>query len=200
MAENVMAKIKTENRGGARKNAGRKPKASTKGAYFSTRLAASTRDRLEREAEKSGLSLSNEIQRRLVESLDERNAWGPPHVRDLARLVMHLATQVEGASGKSWNADRFTYEALKAAFEITISWLAPENDVIVPAHLEEMAKLTPGLTTPTGYAAAVALGLRDRMRADPPTGGHPKTHHIPNSFYELPALGDKLALKRESEK
>ena len=195
-----MAKIKQGSRGGSRQNAGRKPKGTTKSAYFSTRLDGATRDRLEREAENAGLSLSNEIQRRLTESLNEKNAWGPPHVRDLARLVMHLAMQVEGPTGKPWNADRFTYEALKAAFEITMSWLAPENDIVVPAHLEQMAKQVPGLSTPAGVGAAAALGLRDRLTVEAPTGGHPKTHHIPNSFYELPALGEKLALKREDQK
>ncbi|WP_157158012.1 hypothetical protein [Bradyrhizobium genomosp. III] len=194
-----MAKIKPESRGGARKNAGRKPQAVTKSAYFSTRLDDATRDRLEREAAKSGHSLSREIQNRLTESLNEKNAWGAPHVRDFARMAMHLAAQVEATTGKPWNEDQFTFEALRRAFEISMVLLNPGTEVVVPAHLREMEQLVPEHTTPAGIGSAIALGLRDRMMMEPPQGKRPKNVHTPNSFYELPALGGRLS-KKEGQK
>src|SRR5712664_924463 len=166
MAEVVMAKIKSENRGGARKNAGRKPKETTKSAYFSTRLDAGTRDRLEREAKKSGLSLSNASQRRLNDSLIEKNAWGPPHVRDLARLAMHLALQVEGLTERPWTADRFTFEALKVAIELAMGKYAPKGDLVTPRIVEMSyeanrelfpAEVAEFHRTPAGVASATAL-------------------------------------------
>ncbi|MGM4957218.1 TraY domain-containing protein [Bradyrhizobium barranii] len=195
-----MAKIKMENRGGARKNAGRKPQAVTKNAYFSTRLDDATRDRLEREAEKSGHSLSREIQNRLEDSLNEKNAWGAPHVRDFARLAMHLANQVEGVTGKQWLEDQFTFEALKRALDISLALLNPTTSVIVPPHLREMEQLVPGYATPAGVGSAAALGLRDRMMMDAPTGRLAPNVHMPNSFYELPTLGEKLFSKKEGKK
>ena len=74
------------------------------------------------------------------------------------------------------------------------------GEVAVPAHLEQIAKQAPSIGTPAGVGAAAALGLRDRMAMEAPAGVHQKTLHIPNSFYELPALGEKLALKREDQK
>lgn len=195
-----MAKIKTENRGGARKNAGRKPSATAKTAYFSTRLDDATRDRLEREAAKSGHSLSREIQSRLAESLNEKNAWGASHVRDFARLAMHLANGVEATTGRPWNEDQFTFEALKRALEISMALLNPATELVVPPHLKEMEQLVPEHTTPAGIGSATALGLRDRMLADAPQGKRPKNVHTPNSFYELPTLGEKLFPKKEGTK
>jgi hypothetical protein len=200
MTENVMAQIKTQGRGGVRKNAGRKPQAVKKSAYFSTRLDEATRERLERDAAEGGVSLSEEIQRRLKDSLNEKNDWGQPHVRSLARLIMHLAERVDMITHRTWSEDQFAFEALKRAIDISFEWLDPKGEVVMPAHLEATLKYAPAMATPDGVAATVALGLREQMMMDEPSGRVEPNVRTAKEVYGLPRLGAKLFSKREGEK
>lgn len=194
-----MAEIKPERRGGARKNAGRKPLAVTKSAYFSTRLDEATRDRLEREAASADppRSLSAEIQMRLKDSLNEKHDEFAPHVRALGHLVMHLATGIELSTGRPWNEDQFAHQALKRALEVSLAWSNPGGDAATPNRLQQMPA---GMTTPEGIGDAVAFGLRQQMMMDAPTGKPAKNVHTARGLHALPALGAKLFPKEGKQK
>jgi hypothetical protein len=104
-------------RGGKRTGSGRKPvHGKRKLANFSTRITSELRDALEREAKRSGHSLSQEVERRLTDSLPKK-VWGENRNLGLAHLVNRTAQIIEGHTGESWVANDYTFRALRAAVE-----------------------------------------------------------------------------------
>src|SRR4051812_3431455 len=100
----------------ARKRAaggGRKPMGpySGKSATLTTRITPATRLALEREAKKKGHSLSQEIERRLEESL-RRNRETPVHIQALAHAMTSLVDQIEFYTKHRWIDDVYTGKAL----------------------------------------------------------------------------------------
>jgi hypothetical protein len=84
--------------------AGRKPRGEFKGksATLTTRITPETRAAMESAAQKSGRSLSQEVERRLIDSVrNERNRRSD--VRALNEAIAIVAEKVEIATGKQWN-------------------------------------------------------------------------------------------------
>src|SRR4051794_11640388 len=78
---------------------GRPPKYLSEGLRrtHSLRFREPVRDRLMAAARRSGLSMSEEVERRVEESFDDVAAVG--------RVVGHLLKTAEGITGQSWHAD-----------------------------------------------------------------------------------------------
>src|SRR5262245_9026981 len=120
--------------------AGRKPRGEFKGksAALTTRITLETRGAMERAAQKSGRSLSQEVERRLVDSVrNERNRRSD--VRALAEAIAIVAEKVEIANGKNWLQDAFTGEALRRGIEVLVRHFAPHGPRLIPPNLEEAA-------------------------------------------------------------
>ena len=120
--------------------AGRKPRGEFKGksATLTTRITPETRTAMERAARKSGRSLSQEVERRLNDSVrNERNRRSD--VRALAEAIAIVAEKVEKATGKHWLQDAFTGEALRGGIETLVRHFAPHSARVIPPKVEEAA-------------------------------------------------------------
>jgi len=120
--------------------AGRKPRGDYKGksATLTTRITPETRAAMDRAAQKSGRSLSQEVERRLIDSVrNERNRRSD--VRALAEAVAIVAEKVEIATGKHWLQDAFTGEALRRGIEVLVRHFAPHGARVIPPNVEEAA-------------------------------------------------------------
>jgi hypothetical protein len=120
--------------------AGRKPRGEFKGksATLTTRITPETRAAMERAAQKSGRSLSQEVERRLNDSVrNERNRRSD--VRALAEAVAIVAEKVEIATGKQWLQDAFTGDALRGGIEVLVRHFAPHGARVIPPKVEEAA-------------------------------------------------------------
>jgi hypothetical protein len=93
---------------------------------------------MERAAQKSGRSLSQEVERRLDESLrNDRNRRSD--VRALAEAVAMITEKVEIATGKNWLQDAFTGDALRGGIEVLVRHFAPHGTRVIPPKVEEAA-------------------------------------------------------------
>jgi hypothetical protein len=201
----------------ARKRApggGRKPQGEFRGKSrtLTTRITAETRLGLEREAERSGRSLSQEIEHRLRDSINMpkhiEQAWGKPHVYALARLISYVVTGIEVSTRRSWRKDAFTGRAVRAATDIIFARLVPDGPVEVPDTIERGAqsvgRILPSqaehLRTPEGVGGSHALGALDALLTHdfPPLGG-PTSVGYGDNFSVFPRLRKALALTDEDK-
>ena len=108
--------------------AGRKPRGEFKGksATLTTRITAETRAAMERAAQKSRRSLSQEVERRLNDSvLNDRNRRSD--VRALVEAIAIVAEKVEKATGKHWLQDASTGEELRRGIDVLVRHFAPHG-------------------------------------------------------------------------
>ena len=119
----MSAAIKRRKPGG-----GRKPQGQFKGnfAVLNLRVTPSVRAALERAAKKNDTSLSQEAQRRLDSSFEEdrRLRKRRPDLRALTTAITMVADHIECATGKSWQDDAFTSEALRHGIDSSPATLA----------------------------------------------------------------------------
>jgi TraY domain len=202
----------------ARKRApggGRKPKGEIRGKShtLTTRITQETRSGLEREAARSGRSLSQEIEVRLVNSLHMpehiEKEWGKPHVYALARLISQLVIGIELSTGKSWRQDSFTAHAVRAATDIIVARLIPDGPIEVPERVERSAQSigrfapeqSEHIRTPEGVGSSIALGMVNGLELyDYPPLDHPRSHHHSDNFYLMPSLRESLGLPKKDDK
>jgi TraY domain-containing protein len=117
----------------ARKRApggGRKPRGEGPAVHFNTRIAPEIKRRLERDAKRSGRSLSREIELRLADAI--KNA---PEAGDQTRALAYLITQAAriaqtaerrpGTAPFDWRRNRFDFETFKTAVVHLLDRLAP---------------------------------------------------------------------------
>jgi hypothetical protein len=126
--------------------AGRKPRGEFPGktATLTTRITPKTRRDLERAAQESGRSLSQEVEHRLDGSIRrDRDHKRKRHVRALAEAVALVTERVEGATEKRWLDDPFTGDALRHAIEFLVFHFAPHGALEVPAKVEAAAARMP---------------------------------------------------------
>jgi hypothetical protein len=141
---------------------GRKPQGefSNKRAMLATRVTLETRKSLDAAARKSGRSLSQEVERRLRDSLKlSYKADRQPETAALAYLVTRLAEMIGAISKHPWHRNRWCMETLKFAVNKLLDQLpAPDSDQ--PTHLDNF--------TPEILGSALALQLFYNVeRADP---------------------------------
>jgi hypothetical protein len=143
--------------------AGRKPRGEFKGksAALTTRITPETRAAMDRAAQKSGRSLSQEVERRLRDSvLNERNRRSD--VRALAEAIAIVAEKVEIATGKHWLQDASTGEELRHGIDRLVRHFAPHGAPAIPPSVEEaVARVLPQASerdrSPTGVGENEAL-------------------------------------------
>jgi TraY domain len=188
--------------------AGRKPRGEFKGktATLTTRITPETRAALERAAEKTNRSLSQEVEHRLDYSIrrdyeHNRNR----HIRGLAEAIAILTHWVERATQKRWIDDPFTAEALRRGIEFLVFHFGapgtPEVPAEVPASVKDAAARVPlqardQSMTPAGVGHAEAGGLiswiemnlneggrLSRSSPTPPEFLKPRKYYVPHEWY-----------------
>ena len=195
---------------------GRKPQGefAGKSENLTTRITPQLREGLEREAARNNASLSQEVERRLRDSLDMprklEQTWGPAHVGGLARLISRAVQGIEMSTGRRWCDDPFTGQAAQAAIEILLGRLLPEGKLDVPEEVERsaqaLARVAPPdrvefYRQPDGVGSAVAFGLINQleMHAEPPPVDHSPNHHFADTFYLMPRIRKDIAFKTNKE-
>jgi hypothetical protein len=163
---------------------------------LTTRITPELRAGLEREARRSGRSLSQEIESRLTNSLNaQKEKFGNPRNKALALLVSKLARGVEEITGRSWRHDRFTHDALRSAVNVLLGELAPMGEAQVSDRvmdlISHLSKTAPQhanqFRQPDGVGASCAFGLLGELRnAEFPPLGHAANVFYANEFFELP--------------
>jgi hypothetical protein len=141
---------------------GRKPRGefSNKRAMLATRVTTETRKALDAAASISGLSLSQEVERRLRDSLIATDkADRDPATAALCHVITRSAETISLISERPWNGNRWCVEALKFAVTKFLDQVpTPESDQ--PGHLSNF--------TPELLGASLALGLFSSVeQADP---------------------------------
>jgi hypothetical protein len=140
--------------------AGRPPRGeyTGKSATITTRIKPDTRSALEDAARANRRSLSQEIERRLRESLSstERQAG---HIRAIGELAKIATERIEEVTGKDWLSDPFTAEAVRHTVDTVLAHFAPRlASHTVPDRLERLAAAMPSEMA-EAYRRPIALGL-----------------------------------------
>lgn len=184
---------------------GRPPKGefTGKSAVFNTRITPELREALKLEAQRNGRSLSQEIERRLSDSIRAPKMWelefGLPRNKALALVVAKLAQGIERQTDLSWQEDRFTFEALKVSINYLLAKLAPSVPLTVPKAMEEHAatvdEINPGsgaeYLKPEGPGVANAVVFLNALSvADKPTLAAPMENYL-YSFLNILTLSRK---------
>jgi hypothetical protein len=163
---------------------GRKPAGPFRGknANLTTRIKSETRGALEAAARKSGLSLSQEAERRLDESFRRDVGDRPRHIAALAPLITLVAQRIESETGKDWHRDAFTREALRKGVDVLLSHFGAPGRATVPPKVVAAAAKLPGPVSQT-YKTAEGLGLLQAgvviftiESSDTPETGRPETY------------------------
>jgi hypothetical protein len=143
--------------GGGRKPIGEFPKS----AAFTTRLEPATRRALDEAAQTSGDSVSEVAGRLLKAAL--KKPTGAPRNQALAAMVAELAEIVERDTGKSWQDDPWTGEALRYLIDAALFHFSPtpEDLPAVPTAIEQAAAKMPSefaewYRKPKGYGLTKA--------------------------------------------
>src|SRR5262245_59595443 len=109
-----------------------------KSRMLTTRITPETRAGLERAARESGSSLSQEVERRLRESLN-REHKRPPDVLALAEAIAQVTEKIQPATGKQWREDASTGQALRHGIQFLIRHFAARGEPVVPPRVKEAA-------------------------------------------------------------
>jgi hypothetical protein len=155
-------------RGGKRAGAGRKPvHGKRKSSYFATRITPDLRAALDREAKRSGHSLSQEIERRLRDSVQPESAgvWGSARNRALGLLVGRIARGIETYTGENWITNDYAFRALRAAVEELfriwdVEKAPPGRDRGTPEKVRQLIKSSDRKTSTFFSVTAEQVGQR----------------------------------------
>jgi predicted transcriptional regulator len=162
--EKILRRQIRRDRGMVRKRApgaGRPPRGEYRGksATITTRIKPDTRSALEYAARASHRSLSQEIERRLRESLSSNERQAGP-IRAIGELAKIAAERVEEVTGKGWLTDPFTAEAVRHTTDAVLAHFAPRRQAShpIPDRLERLAAAMPSEIA-EAYRRPIALAL-----------------------------------------
>ncbi len=178
-------------RGGRRAGAGRKP---TGKVAMLVRVSPKVRGAIEREAHRSGRSLSAQAEAILLEaalekSRRERKSRALAYLITQAGKVMEAAGRNEGVDF-DWQASRFDFEALKTAIARLLERMGPQR--AVEASRYELFE-TPAELGRTAADTVLAIATLDKARAH--ELAEYRNARIGSPFYGLPQAAEDLGLK-----
>jgi hypothetical protein len=156
----------------------RKPGRPSKGkrGNFTFRVTDKLRSELIARAEGSGLSVSEEIERMLDQSINGAGVvaevLGGPHNSALLLTIASAIATVESVSGKKWTEDHHTYLAMITAVRDVIDQLKMPPDVTDLASDSQFGALTRlGNAYALGESAAkMAVSRTKARRSKKPEG------------------------------
>jgi uncharacterized protein (DUF1778 family) len=105
------------------------------------------RARIEEAAEETGLSLTQEVERRLLQSFAADDALGSRRTASVLRLIAALISNIEASSGMSWVDDYATWNAVRIAVQDVLKRarpVAPNQEAILAAKAKADAMVIAG--------------------------------------------------------
>lgn len=126
------------------------------------RTDAVMRSRIEGAAAISGLSLSQEVERRLITSFIQDDFLGGPHTAPIARMLIGTIGEIERERERNWRADLETWWAVKEAVNALL-------DLCRPAPTKEWIEEVQAIVAPYEQAEqrrAAALADLDHYKAE----------------------------------
>ncbi|QNP43754.1 Arc family DNA-binding protein [Sphingomonas daechungensis] len=129
------------------------------------RMSETMRERINGAATANGRSVSQEIESRLERSLQDEMLLGGSETTILAKLVIGAVALIETESGKPWNEDRMTWEAVNSAVRTILTSFQPQIDLDIWERHRELL-LTFWIASPNSKTCAAKLkALRRLIRA-----------------------------------
>lgn len=92
------------------------------------RTDSAMRERIEQAAAISGLSLSQEVERRLITSFIQDDFLGGPQTAPFSRMLIGTIAEIERQRGASWRDDLPTWWAVKEATDALLKLCRPAPD------------------------------------------------------------------------
>jgi hypothetical protein len=112
---------------------------------LTTRITEDTRRALEAAAQRSGRSLSQEIEGRLEQSLrdsqNENLRFGDLFAQNLFQLMAAVLPFIEARTGSSWHSDYDTFSLATRAWDKLIAAIEPEQTGAFADKVAEMKRL-----------------------------------------------------------
>ena len=155
------------------------------------------REELESAAQESGgISLSQELLRRLSDTFSRKNRDTPPHVRSLSDAVKLLVAAIERRTGKRCTDDAFTAETVRHAIWTLLLRVLPipEGAPPIPSQLQAYANKVPSLRE--GLVNPLSLGeLECEMLIYNIENAPLSNHEMPGLTYPAPEGLSRIRLE-----
>ena len=163
------------------------PERAPKRVALNMKATPHLRARIEQAAKESGLSIAQEVERRLIASIEFDSTHGGASTADVLRRLAAVIGDIERAMGARWDQDFGAYEAVRAAIPAatnnimsTRMPLAPNEQEVVGLQLavEETSAIVNELrddlvmagVVPQGAFTEIALGINEDAVETLPTG------------------------------
>lgn len=114
---------------------GKDRKYGSKGATLSARITVATRQRLEAAAKANKLSLSQELEARLVATF-EQDVPGYATNRSLLTLLRKAVDRADEFTGQHWLRDPYTFDLMAKILALLIHAFRPAGDARLPVTAE----------------------------------------------------------------
>jgi hypothetical protein len=131
---------------------------ASKGATLSARITVATRKRLDEAAERTGNSLSQEVERRLSQSFENELPMQPASERMLLRVIGELIDRAGDFTGQSWLDNPYTFELITEAMALLMRAFRPPGDPKMPETIEPHRRLH--------EMAAISAEAKEKARVD----------------------------------
>ena len=117
-------------------NKGGRPRqgATAKLAPLNMRTDPELREKIEEAADRTGRSLTQEVERRLRTSFILEDFMGGQHVHALVHMLGATINRIEMRTGKKWIEDEATWRAVQEAAKKLIAWDRPPTPATDAIH------------------------------------------------------------------
>lgn len=153
-------------------NLGGRPRhheGEVKKAAIAVRTAPSIRDALKKAADESGRSITQEVEARLVASLERDGGARTPETERLLTEIGNAIAEIENWTGKRWHRDRKTYGAVLQMMEKGPAFKKrvddPKEDEIVAAAWEKFYRIHAQSMPLIGWLNEVGVKATERVNS-----------------------------------
>ena len=151
-------------------NRGGRPRhheGEVKKSAIAVRTAPSIRDALKSAAEQSGRSITQEVEARLVASLERDGGTRTPETERLLTEIGNAIAEIEGWTNKRWHRDRKTYGAVLQMMERGPAFKKrvddPKEDEIVTAAWDKYYRIHDQASPLVAWLNEVGVNATERI-------------------------------------